>query len=73
MGLTPLAHKYKLREGCEEILFISEIGVQRNISKSKSLFLLLLMEPNISEEVTPFHPFVQSPLNEFFEINPLIV
>jgi len=31
-----------------------------------SLFILFLIEPTTSEELAPFHPLVQSPLNEFW-------
>ena len=55
---------------------MSETHVQRTISKSRTLFTLLLVEPNTSEEVTLFHPFVQLPLNEFrneifYDVKPL--
>jgi len=60
-------HKYNPRKQCEKILFMCETGVERTISKSKSSIVLLLVEPNTSEEVTLFHPFIQSPLNEFWD------
>jgi len=47
--------------------FMSETQVERIISKSKSLFALLLVEQNTSEEVTLFHPLIQSPLNAFYD------
>jgi len=44
---------------------MSETWVEKTINKNKTLFTLFLVEPNTYEEVTPFHPFIQSPLNEF--------
>ena len=72
----PLPHKYNPRDRCEKILFMSEIRVERTISKSKTLFVLLLVDPNLSEEVTPFHLLIQSPLNDFrdetfYDLKPL--
>ena len=65
-SLSP-PYEYNPREGCEKILFISETWVERTISKSKSLFALLLVELNTSEEVTSFQPFIRSPLNELWD------
>ena len=52
--------KYNLRMGCKKIPIISETLVKRSISKSKILFAL-------SKKVTPFYPFTESPLNEFWD------
>ena len=46
---------------------MSETWLERITSKSKTLFSLLLVEPNTNEKVTLFHPFIQSPLNEFLD------
>ena len=72
----PLTHKYNPREGCEKILLMSKTWVERTISKSKKLFVLLLVRPNASEKVAPFHPFIQSSSNEswdetFYNVKPL--
>ena len=63
----PPPHKCNPREGCQKILFMSETWAKRTISNSKTLFASLLIELNTSKEVTPFHPFIQSPSNEFWD------
>ena len=62
---SPTPHKYNSRERCAKILFMNETQIERTISKGKSLFALFLIEPNISEKLILFHPFVQPPLNGF--------
>ena len=60
-------HKYNPRKGCEKILFISEPQVDITISKSKSLFALLLVEPNTSKEV----PLAEFRNETFHSVMPL--
>jgi len=54
---------------------MSKTRVERTISKSKTLFRLLLVEPNTTNGVTLFHPFIQSPLKfwdeTFYGMKPL--
>jgi len=50
------------------ILFISEAQVERTINKKRILFALLFVEPITTNEVTPFHLFIQSPLKFWDEI-----
>jgi len=61
----PSPPKYKPMEGCDKSLYMSETQDERTIGKSTLSVALLLLAPNTREEVTPQHPLVQSPLNEF--------
>jgi len=47
---------------------MSKTRVKRAISKSKPLFVLLMVESNICEVVKPLHPLAQSLLKEFEDI-----
>ena len=49
---------------------MSETQVERAIRKSKSLFALLMVESNNSEEVKPLHLLTQSLFKEFKDIFP---
>jgi len=68
LPLKPL--KFKLGKGIEKSLYMSGTWVERAISKSKSLFALLLVESHTSEEVALLHPFAQSLLREFEDVFP---
>ena len=63
----PPPHGYNPGDGCEKILFKSEIRIKWTITKSKSVFASLFVAPNTSEKATPFHPFIQSPLSEVLD------
>jgi len=74
----PLPHKYNPGEGCEKSLFVSETQMERTISESKLIFVVVLVELNTSEEVITFHFFIQSLLNKLWDetlhgIMPLMV
>jgi len=49
---------------------MSEIRVEKAISKSKPLFSLLMVEANTSEVVKPLHPLAQLLLREFDDVFP---
>jgi len=66
----PKLLKSKLGKGSEKSLFISEMRVERAISKSNSVFALLLIESNTREEVTPIYPLAQSLLRELENVFP---
>ena len=60
LTLAPLVQpkplKFKLGKKSEKSLYMSQTQVERAISKSKPLFVLLMVESNTSEEVKPLHP-----------------
>ena len=74
LTLTPLSPpeplKLKPGKGSEKSPFMSEIRVERAISNSKSLFALVMVESNTSEEVKPLYPLAQSLLKEFEDVFP---
>jgi len=47
---------------------MSKTRVERVISKSKPLFVLLMVESNTCEGVKPIHPLAQSLLREFVNV-----
>jgi len=72
LTLTPLPPpknlKIKSGKGSDKSLYISETRVERAISKSKSLFALLIVESNITEVVKPLYPHTQLLLREFEDV-----
>jgi len=47
---------------------MSETWVKRAISKSKPLFVIILVESNTSEKVKPLHHLAQSLLKDFEDV-----
>ena len=62
--------KFKSEKEREKRLFMTEIQVEKAISKSKALFVLLMVESNTTEVVKPIHPVAQSLLKEFDDVFP---
>ena len=48
--------------------YVNETWVLRAINESKLLFVLLMIESNISDKVKPLHPLAQSLLREFEDV-----
>ena len=75
--LNPLApnqiHKIKPRLGSEkkrDLLMISEIRVERALSKGKQVLALLILESNKIEKVTPLHPLVIPLISQYHDVFP---
>jgi len=47
---------------------MNETQIERAISKSKTLFSLLMVEENASDGAKPIHPITQSLLREFEDV-----
>jgi len=66
----PKPHNVKQGKGSEESLYLSETRIKRVISKSKTLFALLVVESNTSKEVKPLHNLAQLLLKECKDVFP---